>query len=102
MSPEFFSIYSQSLPSQNLGFVDPKCSMLDIEVAGRNLSIVQSPALLSSDRAGGTTGAGQPLPFRCCELRLLIMLQDSCLEDHALVCRLDSFTTELLPADCCH
>ncbi|KAL9051266.1 MAG: hypothetical protein Q9206_004766 [Seirophora lacunosa] len=57
MSPELFSIYSQSLPSQNLGFVDPKCSMLDIEVAGRNLSIVQSPALLSSDRAGGTTGA---------------------------------------------
>ncbi|KAL8648319.1 MAG: hypothetical protein Q9210_005057 [Variospora velana] len=36
---------------------DPRLSFLEIEVAGSALSIVQSPTLLSSDRAGGTTGA---------------------------------------------
>ncbi|KAI4128414.1 MAG: hypothetical protein LQ338_002736 [Usnochroma carphineum] len=54
---ESFLLFTQSLPSQNLGFIDPKASVLELEFAGRNLSIAQSPTLLSSDRKAGTTGA---------------------------------------------
>lgn len=54
---EAFLLFSQSIPSQSLGFIDPKASLLDICVAGRDLSIHQSPTLLSSNRKEGTTGA---------------------------------------------
>ncbi len=54
---ESFLLFSQSIPSQNLGFVDAKATDLEITVSGRDLSIVQSPGLLSSNREGGTTGA---------------------------------------------
>ena len=59
--PESFLLFSQDLPSQNLGFVDPKATCVEISVAGKDYSIHQSPTLLSSDRAGGTTGAGEYL-----------------------------------------
>ena len=52
-------LFSQLLPGQDLGFVDSKASFLELEVAGRDLTISQSPTLLSSNRKGGTTGAGQ-------------------------------------------
>ncbi|KAI4218429.1 MAG: hypothetical protein LQ349_008721, partial [Xanthoria aureola] len=52
-----FILFSQSLPSQDLGFVDPKATVLHLEIAGRDLTITQSPTLLSSNREGGTTGA---------------------------------------------
>lgn len=55
---ESFLLFSQSVPSQNLGFIDPKANSLDILVAGKDLIIHQSPAILSSNRKGGTTGAG--------------------------------------------
>ena len=55
---ESFLLFSQAIPSQNLGFVDPKASSLEITVGDQSLDIQQSPSLLSSDRAGGTTGAG--------------------------------------------
>ena len=55
---EAFLLFSQTIPSQNLGFIDPKARFLEIEVAGRDLVIQQSPSLLSSDREEGTTGAG--------------------------------------------
>ncbi|KAL8952272.1 MAG: hypothetical protein Q9222_001803 [Ikaeria aurantiellina] len=58
---ETFLVFSQSIPSQDLGFVDPKAATLELELAGKNLSILQSPTLLASNRKGGTTGAGQPL-----------------------------------------
>ncbi|KAK2072478.1 hypothetical protein P8C59_006829 [Phyllachora maydis] len=54
---ETFDLFAQDLPSRDLGFVDPKAPVLELTVAGRDLTIHQSPGLLSSDRAGGTTGA---------------------------------------------
>ncbi|KAK8119184.1 uncharacterized protein PG998_003810 [Apiospora kogelbergensis] len=48
---------NQEIPSQNLGFVDARASSLDLTVAGKDYVIHQSPAVLSSNRAGGTTGA---------------------------------------------
>ncbi|KAL2159412.1 hypothetical protein VTH06DRAFT_2416 [Thermothelomyces fergusii] len=52
-----FELFAQDLPSQNLGFVDSRASTLELTVAGRDFSIHQSPGVLSSNRAGGTTGA---------------------------------------------
>ena len=54
---ETFLLFSQDLPSQDLGFVDAKATSLDITISGRDLNIIQSPGLLSSNRTGGTTGA---------------------------------------------
>lgn len=56
---EAFLLFSQSIPSQNeLGIIDPKASSLELTVNGRDLTVTQSPSVLSSNRAGGTTGAG--------------------------------------------
>lgn len=55
---ETFWLYSQPIPSSNLGFIDPKASTVDAQVGGVEYTIHQSPGVLSSDRAGGTTGAG--------------------------------------------
>lgn len=55
---EAFLLFSQSIPSQNLGFVDAKATVLDVTVGTRDLSIHQSPTILASNRGGGTTGAG--------------------------------------------
>ncbi|KAK7704918.1 Ribosomal protein lysine methyltransferase [Diaporthe eres] len=47
-----------SIPSHNeLGIIDPKASTLELTVNGRDLTVTQSPSVLSSNRAGGTTGA---------------------------------------------
>ncbi|KJK80877.1 Calcium-binding protein [Metarhizium anisopliae BRIP 53293] len=54
---ETFLLYSNAIPSQNLGFIDPKATSLDITLADRDLTIHQSPTVLGSTRAGGTTGA---------------------------------------------
>lgn len=54
---ETFLLFSQDIPSQNLGFVNAKSTALEITVAGRDLTIQQSPTLLSSNRERGTTGA---------------------------------------------
>ncbi|KAK0666112.1 hypothetical protein QBC41DRAFT_156916 [Cercophora samala] len=54
---ETFELFAQELPSQNLGFVDSKASTVELTIAGRDLTIHQSPGVLSSNRAGGTTGA---------------------------------------------
>ncbi|KAH6856820.1 hypothetical protein B0I37DRAFT_426324 [Chaetomium sp. MPI-CAGE-AT-0009] len=59
---ETFELFAQDLPSQNLGFIDPKATTVELIVAGRDLAITQSPGVLSSNRAGGTTGADNP-PF---------------------------------------
>jgi hypothetical protein len=71
MIAESFLLFSQSIPSQNLGFVDSRTARLDLTVADRDLSIVQSPTLLTSYRGGGTTGAGElrtalSCPFSSC------------------------------------
>ncbi|KAI9678466.1 MAG: hypothetical protein M1829_002064 [Trizodia sp. TS-e1964] len=54
---ETFLLFSQSIPSQNLGFVDAKAAEIELSIAGRDLTISQSPSILSSNRSGGTTGA---------------------------------------------
>ena len=54
---ETFLLFAQSRPSQDLGYVDKTQTTLELSVAGRDLSIRQSPTLLASDRAEGTTGA---------------------------------------------
>ena len=54
---ETFLLFSQTIPSQNLGFVDAEAKDLDLTVSGRDVTIAQSPGLLSSDRRGGMTGA---------------------------------------------
>ncbi|KAK4103776.1 hypothetical protein N658DRAFT_494284 [Parathielavia hyrcaniae] len=55
---ETFELFSQELPSQNLGFIDSKAQSLELtDIAGQEFTITQSPAILSSNRAGGTTGA---------------------------------------------
>ncbi|KAL4910407.1 hypothetical protein BDW74DRAFT_144998 [Aspergillus multicolor] len=54
---ESFLLFSQDIPSSNLGFVDSKASAVDIAIHEREYTIHQSPTLLSSSRAGGTTGA---------------------------------------------
>lgn len=66
---ETFFLFSHNIPSSNLGFIDPKATELSLTLAGRDFTIHQSPTVLSSTRAGGTTGAGQyfyispPLPI---------------------------------------
>ncbi|KAJ9635968.1 Ribosomal protein lysine methyltransferase [Coniosporium tulheliwenetii] len=54
---EAFLVFSQPVPSSNLGFVDSKARILELSVAGRDLTIHQSPTVLASNRAEGTTGA---------------------------------------------
>ncbi|KAK7415318.1 Ribosomal protein lysine methyltransferase [Neonectria punicea] len=54
---ETFLLYAQPIPSLDLGFIDPRASAVDVCVAGRDFTIHQSPSVLSSNRAGGTTGA---------------------------------------------
>ncbi|CZR36685.1 uncharacterized protein FPRO_03055 [Fusarium proliferatum ET1] len=54
---ETFMLYSQPIPSMNLGFVDSRATSVDVSVADRDYTIHQSPTVLSSSRAGGTTGA---------------------------------------------
>ncbi|KLU81403.1 hypothetical protein MAPG_00493 [Magnaporthiopsis poae ATCC 64411] len=54
---ETFLLFAQDIPSQNLGFVDSTASSLELTVAGKDLTIHQSPGILSSTRSGGTTGA---------------------------------------------
>ncbi|KAK6606314.1 hypothetical protein H4I96_04776 [Botrytis cinerea] len=56
---EAFLLFSQTIPSQNLGFVDSKATEIDLTINGRDLTIYQSPTILSSNRDGGTTGAGK-------------------------------------------
>ncbi|KXH31957.1 hypothetical protein CSIM01_02509 [Colletotrichum simmondsii] len=54
---ETFFLFSHNIPSSNLGFIDPKAKKLSLTLAGRDFTIHQSPTVLSSTRAGGTTGA---------------------------------------------
>ncbi|KAI4721158.1 hypothetical protein E4T48_02544 [Aureobasidium sp. EXF-10727] len=56
-SEETFLLFSQDIPSQNLGIIDSQAPLLDLSIGPRDLSIKQSPAVLNSARGGGTTGA---------------------------------------------
>ena len=54
---ECFLLFSQDIPSHDLGFVDSKSSILELEVGGQDVVLHQSPGILASNRAEGTTGA---------------------------------------------
>ncbi|EMR71890.1 putative nicotinamide n-methyltransferase protein [Eutypa lata UCREL1] len=54
---ETFLLFSQDIPSQNLGFVDSRAAVLNLAVADKDYVIHQSPTILTSNREGGTTGA---------------------------------------------
>ncbi|KAF4268603.1 hypothetical protein KXW39_009280 [Aspergillus fumigatus] len=54
---ESFLLFARDIPSANLGFVDSRAPTVDVTIHGQDYSISQSPTLLSSSRAGGTTGA---------------------------------------------
>jgi hypothetical protein len=55
---EAFVIFSQEIPSTDLGIIDAHAETLELCVAGVDLVIDQSRGLLTSDRKAGTTGAG--------------------------------------------
>lgn len=55
---ETFSLFSQVIPSANLGFVNQHATEVEFTINGRDLVIHQSPTVLNSSRGGGTTGAG--------------------------------------------
>lgn len=93
---ETFDLFSQERPSGNLGFIDSKSHLVELTVAGHDLAIHQSPAILSSNRAGGTTGAGKLLPpdfTTPCNMRSCAKIAASAclsrLEDHTFIRRLD-------------
>jgi predicted nicotinamide N-methyase len=54
---ETFLLFSQDIPSQNLGIIDSHTPLLELTIGSRDLEIKQSPAVLNSARGGGTTGA---------------------------------------------
>lgn len=56
-SLEIFSLFTQVIPSQNLGFVDSTAGSVQVDIAGHDYELMQSPGLLSAARKGGTTGA---------------------------------------------
>ncbi|KAJ5790669.1 uncharacterized protein N7518_007680 [Penicillium psychrosexuale] len=54
---ESFLLFAQDIPSNNLGMLNPRAPSVEISINDHEYIIHQSPALLSSHRAGGTTGA---------------------------------------------
>jgi hypothetical protein len=56
-SIEVFNLFTHSNSFQDLGMVDAQAEELEICVCGRDFTIKQSPGVLQSKRAGGTTAA---------------------------------------------
>ncbi|KAI3338632.1 hypothetical protein F4824DRAFT_488379 [Ustulina deusta] len=54
-SVKTFLLFSQEIPSQNLGFVDSQATVIDLIIGGKDYTIHQSPTILN--RPGSTTGA---------------------------------------------
>ncbi|KAF2171643.1 hypothetical protein M409DRAFT_50314 [Zasmidium cellare ATCC 36951] len=54
---ETFDLFSQTLPSHDLGMIDGKADTIELTIAGHDFGVKQSPGVLQSNRAGGTTGA---------------------------------------------
>ncbi|KAI0453073.1 hypothetical protein F5B21DRAFT_480719 [Xylaria acuta] len=52
---ETFLLFSQDIPSQNLGFVDSQATTISLTIGGKDYTIHQSPTILN--RPGSTTGA---------------------------------------------
>ncbi|OQE41958.1 hypothetical protein PENCOP_c004G00443 [Penicillium coprophilum] len=54
---ESFLLFAQDIASNNLGMLNPRAPSVEISINDNEYIIHQSPSLLSSHRAGGTTGA---------------------------------------------
>ncbi|KAF7525791.1 hypothetical protein PCG10_004541 [Penicillium crustosum] len=54
---ESFLLFAQDIQSNNLGMLNPRAPSVEITINDNEYTIHQSPSLLSSHRAGGTTGA---------------------------------------------
>ena len=54
---ETFVVFSQGIPSENLGFVDKTASSIEVTIGSHDFTISQSPGLLYSNADTGTTGA---------------------------------------------
>jgi len=54
---ESITLFATKPPSKDLGFLDPKSLSVNITIGARDLTIQQSPSVLSSPRGGETTGA---------------------------------------------
>lgn len=54
---ETFLLFSRPRPPLDLGMVDPKSPTVDVALGALDVTIHQSPGVLSSSRSGGTTGA---------------------------------------------
>jgi hypothetical protein len=54
---ETFLVFSQDIPSANLGFIDRTSCSIDVAVGSHEFTIAQSPGLLRSNADTGTTGA---------------------------------------------
>jgi hypothetical protein len=55
---EAFLLFAQDVASNNLGMIDSRAPSIELSINDNEYTIHQSPSLLSSHRAGGTTGAG--------------------------------------------
>jgi hypothetical protein len=54
---ETFLVFSQDIPSDNLGFTDSTAFSIDVTIGSHDFTINQSPGLLRSNAEAGTTGA---------------------------------------------
>ena len=54
---ETFLVFSQDIPSDNLGFIDSTAFSIDVAIGSHDFTINQSPGLLRSNAEAGTTGA---------------------------------------------
>ena len=103
---ETFLLFSQPIPSQDLGFVDGTALIVDITVAGRELSITQSPALLSSNREQGTTGAVAwkvtPLFAGWISKEDNILFESGVLSDQSTLLELGCGTSGIIPMALAH
>ncbi|KIW74204.1 hypothetical protein Z517_12144 [Fonsecaea pedrosoi CBS 271.37] len=95
---ETFLLFSRDMPSNNLGFVDPKAESLEIEIAGHEYILRQSPGLLHSNRQEGTTGAviWKITPLLAAWLASLPPILSGALDDTAVVVELGCGITGLL------
>lgn len=56
---ETFELFTRYNNANTLGMVAQGETSVDVSIAGRDMTIQQSPGLLTSSRSGGTTGAGR-------------------------------------------
>ncbi|KAK5944228.1 Ribosomal protein lysine methyltransferase [Knufia obscura] len=54
---ETYDLFSHEFPQRNLGMINDRANTLELDIGGRRYDVRQSPGLLTSSNAEGTTGA---------------------------------------------